>query len=177
VPDERLKRTATRQFASREYEEREITEDRILQDEDRALVEALELEQEALPNLPEIPGFKTIWLSTTNQYDTIAARQRLGYTVVKPEEVPGFEHLMVPSKIGGYENVIGWNEMIAFKLPIDKWFRIMSFFHNTRPLEEEERLSAILELMVDEKRGKSLAREVGDGTASLGRMHRRPSFQ
>ena len=44
--------------------------------------------QESLPKPPGIPGFHLCWLSSTNGYDPIHKRLRMGYTPVKPEEVP-----------------------------------------------------------------------------------------
>ena len=56
--------------------------------------------QEALPTLPEIPGFHTCWLSTTNQYDPIHKRLRMGYTPVTPQDLPdGYDHLKMTAII------------------------------------------------------------------------------
>jgi len=127
---------------------------------------------DALPNLPNIPGYKTIWLTTTNPRDTIQARIRLGYTPVTAADIPGFENLKMKS--GEYDGMIGVNEMLAFKLPIEQWEKYMTELHHTAPLEEEEKLRAQLELMRD-GRGNSLVAEIGDGMKSEP-LRGRPDF-
>ena len=129
---------------------------------------------DALPNLPDIPGYRTIWLTSTNPRDTIAARMRLGYVPVQPSDVPGWENLKV--KAGDYEGLIGVNEMLAFKLPVDLWHKYMEEMHHTAPLEEEGKLSAQMELMRD-SRGRKLATDIGDGTAELSAPPPRPRFE
>jgi hypothetical protein len=47
--------------------------------------------QSALPKLPNIDGWHLCWLSTTNSYDSIDKRIRLGYVPVKSDELPGYE--------------------------------------------------------------------------------------
>ena len=42
-----------------------------------------------------IPGWHLCWLSTTNSYDTIDKRIRLGYVPVKADELPGFDNYRV----------------------------------------------------------------------------------
>ena len=129
---------------------------------------------DALPNLPDIPGYRTIWLTSTNPRDTIAARMRLGYVPVQPSEVPGWENLKLKS--GEYEGLVGVNEMLAFKLPEDLWHQYMEEMHHTAPLEEEGKLSAQMELMRD-SRGRKLATDIGDGTAELSASPPRPRFE
>lgn len=128
---------------------------------------------DALPNLPSIPGYKTIWLTTTNPRDTIQSRMRLGYVPVRAEEVPGWENLKLKS--GEHEGFVGVNEMLAFKLPEDLWRRYMEEMHHTAPLEEEGKLTAQMELMRD-SRGRRLATDIGDGTAELSAPPPRPRF-
>ncbi len=62
----------------------------------------------ALPDLPPIPGYHTIWLTTTNPRDSLAARSRLGYTPVRPDEVPGYEYATV--KAGEHTGCIDFIE-------------------------------------------------------------------
>ena len=66
--------------------------------------------QSALPKVPDIPGFHLCWLSTTNSYDTIDKRIRLGYTPVLADELPGFENYRV--KAGEHVGHISCNEML-----------------------------------------------------------------
>jgi len=96
--------------------------------------------QEALPTPPDVPGWHFIWLSTTNQYDPIYKRTRMGYSPVKAEEIPGYENYRVKS--GEFEGFISVNEMILFKIPAELYQEIMEEYHHYMPLEEEERLKA-----------------------------------
>lgn len=95
--------------------------------------------QEALPEAPKIPGYHVCWLSTTNQYDPIHKRLRLGYTPVTADEVPGFEHLKVKS--GEQIGCIAVNEMVLYKLPEDVYQQVMQQLHHFGPVEEQEKLS------------------------------------
>ena len=96
--------------------------------------------QEALPTPPAIPGWHFVWLSTTNQYDPIYKRMRMGYEPVKAEEIPGYENYRVKS--GEFEGLISVNEMVLFKIPQDFYQEIMEEYHYNMPNEEEERLRA-----------------------------------
>ena len=71
--------------------------------------------QESLPKPPDIPGFHVCWLSTTNSYDPIHKRLRMGYELVRYEEVPGFENYKV--KAGEHTGAIACNEMLLYKMP------------------------------------------------------------
>lgn len=128
-----------------------------------------EFTQEALPRVPEIPGWHLCWLSTTNSYDPIHKRMRLGYVPVKVGELPGFESLKMNS--GEFAGCISCNEMLLFKIPAERYLEIMDLFHHTMPAEEEEALRAQLvdPALVDSK-GKKLGQitEDSDGFDSLG---------
>lgn len=134
--DERIKRTDSRK-----------TEDQARLGADSATVSSSERRkmfrefiQEALPTPPAVPGWHFVWLSTTNQYDPIYKRQRMGYESVKAEELPGYENYRVKS--GEFEGLISVNEMILFKIPADYYQEIMEEYHHIMPMEEEERLKS-----------------------------------
>jgi len=97
-----------------------------------------EFSQEALPTPPAKEGWHFIWLSTTNSYDPIYKRVRMGYEPVKADEMPGFEHLRVKS--GDNEGLISINEMVLFKIPQEIYQEMMEEYHHTMPLEEEQML-------------------------------------
>lgn len=126
-----------------------------------------EFTTQVLPACPQIPGYHTCWLSTTNQYDTIPYRMRLGYTPVTADDVPMFRSTTV--KTGEYSGMIGVNEMLLFKVPETIYQKLMRIFHHDRPNEEEERLRANLELMQggELSKGRQLVTEVGDGTEEM----------
>jgi len=136
--DERLKKTADTARRSRAMEDRRVTENRELSDDDRIEMFRNAFYQHALPDLPEIPGYHVCWLTTTNPRDSVQSRMRLGYEVVKPEEVPGWEYATL--KTGEYAGCIGVNEMIAAKLPDRLYYRLMREAHHDAPLREQERV-------------------------------------
>ena len=91
--DDRLKKNtrAGRESRSSEDDSRKAPEEKFVSSEERRRAFRSEWLQEALPTPPEIPGFHLCWLSTTNQYDPIHKRLRMGYELVKAAEVSGFE--------------------------------------------------------------------------------------
>ena len=171
--DERAKKPLVRDERDDRTTSDRPTEERHLDREENSLSFRQQFSFDALPNLPAIPGYKTIWLTTQNPRDTIANRIRLGYEPVRPEDVPGWDNLALKS--GEYEGMIGVNEMLAFKLPVDLWNRYMTEMHHTAPLEEEGKLKAQLELMRD-SRGRDMTREVGDGMTALDEPAPTPRF-
>lgn len=119
-------------------EDRVAVESRQVQDEER--FDEFSVDDwnfDRLPMLPDIPGYRNTWLSTTHSTDTVARRMRLGYEPIRPEEVPLLKHLQLK---GGVENegMIACNEMLAFKIPEKLYQRYMTHFHHVRPQEEEE---------------------------------------
>ena len=130
--------------------------------------------QEALPTPPEIPGYHLCWLSTTNSYDPIHKRIRMGYEPVRVEEIPGFEHLKIKS--GEYEGYVSINEMLLFKVPNDVYQAIMEEFHHYAPLDEEGKLKASAVLGQRDSNGKQLGMIEGDGFNDLAGQVRTPNF-
>ena len=128
-----------------------------------------EFEQTVLPNAPAIPGFHVCWLTTSSQYDTLAKRQRLGYSPVRRSELPGFD----PSngqQLQGHEGIITCNEMILHKIPETHYQAIMRYFHHKRPLEDEQSIlakSKNLEEGGQDSSGKKLMTVEGDGIEDL----------
>lgn len=98
-----------------------------------------EFEQEALPKAPPIPGYHVCWLTTNSTYDPIQRRLRLGYELVRRDEVAGFEHLKTNS--AEYADYVMCNEMILAKLPEPIYQMIMQEFHHDKPLREEEAIN------------------------------------
>lgn len=126
----------------RELSERTITQDQELSDDVR-----LEMirggGQSILPDLPEIEGFHTCWLSTTNGNDPIHRRMQLGYSPIKASDIPGFAFSSIKS--GEWQGCVGVNEMIAFKLPIHLYNEYMKELHYRQPAREEEGVNSIYE--------------------------------
>ena len=95
--------------------------------------------QEALPSVPKVPGWHFCWLSTTNSYDPIPKRMKLGYIPVKVGEIAGFNQHDV--KEGEWAGFISCNEMVMFKIEDSRYQKIMAFFHHQLPLEEEQAIA------------------------------------
>jgi hypothetical protein len=164
--DERLNdergQQASRETETRESETREITS------ADRLAAFQRQLFQSALPDLPPLPGFHVCWLTTTNARDPIAGRLRLGYELIRCTEIPEFNHTEL--KLGDYAGCIGVNEMVAAKLPLHLYEMYMNEAHHVAPLQEEEKLQSVTQVIAEEAQRKSgKAPEIGSGTASLGK--------
>lgn len=130
--------------------------------------------QTALPNVPPLPGYHQCWLSTTNSYDTIDKRIRLGYTPVLADEHPGFENYRV--KAGEHVGHISCNEMLLFKIPMDLYQRVMTHFHYQKPMEATK---AIMERMEElqqgaDSSGHKLLKQEGDGFGRVANSINRP---
>ena len=123
--------------------------------------------QSALPKVPEIPGFHTCWLSTTNSYDTIDKRMRLGYVPVTTADLPEFEPHRVKS--GEHVGQISCNEMLLFKLPMHLYQDAMQQMHYEAPREEAEKIKVQLENLqgARDSNGRSLVKIEGDGMSGI----------
>lgn len=128
-----------------------------------------------LPDLPPLHGYHVCWLTTTNPRDPIARRIRMGYTPVRVEELgPGWDD--VGLKTGDYAGVVGINEMIAAKISNHLYQRYMRLSHHTRPLEDEEKLRANLDLAKDRAKAFGGNVQEGDGMAELVQRAPVPNF-
>lgn len=129
--------------------------------------------QSALPKIPvdAIPGWHLCWLSTTNTYDSIDKRMRLGYKPVTADELPGYENFRV--KAGENVGFISCNEMLLFKLPMDVYQAVMSQMHHTAPQEEAQKIEVQLENLQGQARDSSnrrLLQVEGEGFGRLDKM-------
>lgn len=161
---------------NRDMEDRPVTEARTdLSDEDRLALFRNAVFQSTLPPLPPIPGYHVCWLTTNNPRDSLQWRTRLGYEPIKPSDIPGYQ--LESLRTGEYAGCIGVNEMVAFKIPMRMYLQYMRIAHHEQPMEEEKKLSAIVEVIAQQAREKGAHVLVGDGTASLGKSTRRPHFE
>jgi hypothetical protein len=178
MTDGRLKRAPDPGRESRESQDRVATENRQITDDERLDMYRQSFSQEALPDLPKIPGYHVCWCTTTNPRDSIHRRLRLGYEPIKPDDIPGWENVSL--KTGEYAGCIGVNEMIAMKLPLPLYERYMLESHHNLPRQEEERLADAAQLMQQEgykqSGGKSTAVMIEEGLAELRNAPPRPRF-
>lgn len=155
-------------------------QERVLSDEERLDEFRKSFFQSVLPDLPTIPGYHVCWLTTTNPRDSIQSRVRLGYEPIREEDVPGWEYAAL--KTGEWAGCIGVNEMVAFKLPMHLYEAYMREVHHEQPLAEEEKLTAVIDVIREEAAAaaKSGARgirfEMEDGMAELGQDRDPGSF-
>ena len=151
---------------------RRAPEDKFISKQERRKMWSEEWTQSALPKLPNMDGWHLCWLSTTNSYDSIDKRIRLGYVPVKSEELPGYEDYRV--KAGEHVGYISCNEMLLFKLPMDVFQEIMMHHHYDQPRDEAEKLRVQLESLQGQRdsNGKRLVDVEGEG---LGNFDQQPS--
>ncbi len=177
--DSRLKKSLNaggRETRASEDASRAAPEEKFISAQERRKMWSDEWTQSALPKLPELPGWHLCWLSTTNSYDSIDKRIRLGYVPVKTEEIPGFENFRV--KAGEHAGFIACNEMLLFKIPMDMYQDIMLQMHHEKPMEESEKIRVQLENLqgARDSTGRSLGRVEGEGFGEIERSVPTPVF-
>lgn len=163
--DDRLKKELGDSRRSRGATDRNVTESRTLTDDERLEMFRMNLYNDALPNIPDIPNYHVCWLTTTNKNDTIQQRLRLGYELISGDDVPGME--LVTQKTGEYAGCIAVNEMIAAKLPMSLYQRYMQEAHYDAPLREEEKLAETAELMREQAERSGGRLLEGDGMSEM----------
>jgi hypothetical protein len=163
----RTQRAVADSRTDRAMTDRAVTENRELTDAERLEQYRMSHYQAHLPDLPKLPGFHVCWLTTTNPRDSIFMRERQGYTLIKTEEVPGWEHLSMKS--GEFPGSIMVNEMVAAKLPLSLYQGYMEISHSEKPRAEEGKLTSMLDVIRGERdsSGKSVVVEEGDGFRAL----------
>lgn len=167
VNEDRVRRTGSDDRDDRAMKDRAITENRVMSDDERIEMFRKQHFQNVLPDLPKIPGYHVVWLSTTNQSDTIAHRNRLGYEPIRREDVPGWNYDQVSLKTGEYAGLIGINEMVAFKVTDKLYQAYMKAAHHDAPNEQSEKLVQDVEMIKSQaKSGKSYVSQY-DGQDSI----------
>lgn len=170
MTDSRLKKSLNaggRHDRASEDAERASPEDKFVSKMERRKMFDEEWTQSALPKLPSVSGWHLCWLSTTNSYDSIDKRIRLGYVPVKSEELPGYEDYRVKS--GEHVGYISCNEMLLFKLPMDVYQEIMTYQHHDKPRDEAEKIKVQLESLQGQRdsNGRRLVDVEGEGIGSI----------
>jgi len=173
--ESRLKKSLTgagRASHASQDSDRAAPEEKFMTAQERRRMWSEEWTQSALPKTPEIPGWHVCWLSTTNSYDTIDKRMRLGYVPVAQEEVPGFENYRVKS--GEHVGFVSCNEMLLFKIPMDVYQDVMTQMHHELPNDEADKIRVQVEQLqgqAQDSNGRSLAEIEGDGLRQLSRKN------
>lgn len=176
--DGRLKKSLSaggRENRALEDEERAAPESTFMSAEERKKMWRNEFMQESLPKTPEIPGWHLCWLSTTNSYDSIDKRIRLGYVPVKSEEISGFDNFRV--KAGEHVGYVACNEMLLFKIPMDIYQEIMAQMHHEAPMEEANKIRVQAEsIQGRDSSGRRLGQVEGEGIEDMDRFIPAPTF-
>jgi hypothetical protein len=168
--ESRLKKSLNaggRENRSTEDHSRLAPEEKFTSSHERKKMWSEEWTQSALPKAPSIPGWHVCWLSSTNSYDSIDKRMRLGYVPVKSEEVSGFEGYKV--KAGEHVGYVACNEMLLFKIPMDMYQEVMLHMHHDLPNEEADKIRVQVEQLqgTQDSSGRGLADIEGDGLRQL----------
>ena len=177
--DTRLKKTLNaggRESRSSQDLSRAAPEEAFISKQERRKMWSDEWTQSALPKVPEIPGWHLCWLSTTNGYDSIDKRMRLGYVPVRADELPGFDNYRV--KAGEDVGFIACNEMRLYKLPMEVYQEVMTQMHHEAPMEEADKVQVQVEQLQGNRdsSGKSLGSVEGEGFGNLNRNVQTPVF-
>ena len=154
---------------------REAPEDNFVSSDERRKAWKDEWTQSALPSVPDIKGWHLCWLSTTNSYDSIDKRIRLGYIPVKAEELPSMDNNKV--KAGEHAGFISCNEMLLYKIPMDLYQDVMAHFHHEAPLEEANKIRLQAEQAVGrDSSGRKLGQVEGEGLDDIDKQLPAPVF-
>jgi hypothetical protein len=163
--DDRLKKELGVSRQSREAVDRTVTENREISEDERLEMFRMNLYNDALPSIPDIPGYHVCWLTTTNKNDTIQMRMRLGYELIRGDDVPGMD--LVTQKTGEYAGCVAVNEMLAAKLPLSLYYRYMQEAHHDAPLREEDKLAETAEIMREQAERSGGRLYEGDGMSEM----------
>jgi hypothetical protein len=177
--DSRLKKTLNaggREQRSSQDASRAAPEEKFISTQERRKMWSDEWTQSALPKVPDIPGWHLCWLSTTNGYDSIDKRMRLGYVPVRADELPGFDNYRV--KAGEDVGFIACNEMRLYKLPMEVYQEVMTQMHHDAPNEESDKVQIQVQQLQGNRdsSGKSLGSVEGEGFGNLNRIIQTPVF-
>ena len=178
--DARIKKPLSlggRETRASEDASRAPVEEKFMSAQERRKMWSDEWTQTALPKVPPLPGWHLCWLSTTNSYDSVDKRMRLGYVPVTADEFPGFENYRV--KAGEQIGHIACNEMILYKLPMDVYQDLMLHMHHELPNDEADKIRVQVENLqgARDSSGKSLGRVEGEGFGDFDRNVKTPVFQ
>lgn len=168
MSDERLSKQTVNARKSKASQDRQVTEDREATDAERLDMFRAAHAQASLPDIPPIPGFHVVWLTSTNSKDSLQMRHRMGYAPVVPEDVKGFE--FVADKGSQTDGLIRVNEMVAYKLPMHLYNLYMRENHHYAPAREETKLTDTAQQVKEQLARKGSRVDEGDGVEALRQM-------
>ena len=165
--DERLRGDGGPARQDRAMVDRAVTHDREMTDAQRLELFRMRHFQQVLPDLPEIPGYHTVWLSTTNQSDTILNRERLGYQKITQADAPGWDFHKMSMKSGSDADEIRINEMVAYKISDSLYNAYMKEAHYHRPNALAAKLVQDVEQLKEQAKSNKTYLETYDGAEEI----------
>ena len=180
LKSDRHRNTASADRVSRAVNDRAVTENRELSDAERIEMFRMQHFQHVLPDLPKIPGYHVVWLSTNNQADTIHRREMLGYTPLTESDVAGWNFHKSSMKTGDAgTGLITINEMVAYKIPENLYQAFMTEAHHRGPNGMDEKLIMDTEAMKEQAKRNKTYLETFEGNNDLedGLHQKSPTFQ
>jgi hypothetical protein len=130
-----------------------------------------EWQQNALPVPPDIPGFHVCWLTTNSSVDSIHRRLKAGYTLVRKDELVGFEAESVQNGANQYADYVCCNEMVLGKIPMEVYQAAIEEFHHYGPQQEEAAIRSRMQQQAEElnrEAGVAAVKTIGGGFDTLG---------
>lgn len=158
VSDERIE-------DERAQAERIVAENREYEEAERLELFLETQHQTVLPNLPVMDGYHVCWLTTSNPRDSLQWRISVGYELIRVEDCPGWQG--VGSQSGNYSGAVSVNEMVAARIPISLYNKLMAAVGHAMPLREEEKLRAQSAALQRRAQQRGLEVEEGLGTAEI----------
>lgn len=168
MTDSRLSKQTVNTRKSRAAQNRTVTEDRTQTDAERLAIFNAAQDEAMLPNIPPIPGYHVVWLTSSNTRDTLAMRHRQGYVPVTEEDVNGFQ--LSTDKGGVQDGLIRVNEMVAYKLPMSLYNMYMQQNHHYRPAAEETKLTDTATGLRQKAKSQGSDVDEGDGVEALRKL-------
>jgi hypothetical protein len=164
--DSRLVKSRGESRKERSRDDRMVLSDRELTDSERLSAFRQSLFNAQLPDIPLIPGYHVCWLTTTNRNDPIHGRLRIGYELIKADDLPGWESISM--KTGDYAGFVMVNEMIAAKISLKLFQAFATEVFHKQPFDEDGKLRQATEQAQAELMKRGLKPQIGDGTLALG---------
>lgn len=138
--------------------------------------------QNQLPTPPKRAGVHWFWASLENRFTPITWYMRLGYRVVKFEELAGWADANMRAKSGDHAGCISVNEMILMQCSEADYQRYMKIAHHEKPNSEQRAARGIIDTaknsVEEDSSGRTLVTEVGKGFQEMDRqvVQRSPKF-
>lgn len=115
----------------------------------RARQRISEVENNFLAEVPKIPGYHSMWASTTSTTNTIRHYARRGYTPILMTDIPADKREDYKSTEGQqkaeYAGMVMCNEMLAMKIPFFEYQENMKHSHHDLPMDHERSMQAARE--------------------------------